>query len=70
VTGDLQMKPSWMVPLLTALLFFVVGFLILYDQYARFGVWFEVSQILHHETFALLSFVLAIGILLGSVMKK
>jgi hypothetical protein len=67
--GYTQMKLNWLAPLLTVLFFFAVGFLILYDQYTRTGVWFEFSQI-HHETLAMVSFALAIGILIGSVLKK
>jgi len=46
------------------LFFVVVGFLILWEQYINYGVWFQVGDI-HHETFALASFALAIGILVG-----
>jgi hypothetical protein len=45
---------------------FVTGFLILYDQYVQFGVWFQMLD-LHHETFALIAFALAFGMLLGAV---
>jgi hypothetical protein len=69
VTGYLQMKQNWIVLLLIVLFFFVVGFLILYDQYARIGVWFQLSD-LHHETFAISSFALAIGILIGAIIQK
>lgn len=65
-----KMKLNWIVPFSAALFFFVAGFIVLYDQYCRIGVWFEFSQILHHETLALIFFALAIGILLGSILKK
>jgi hypothetical protein len=45
-------------------LFFVIGFLIMLDQYVQIGVWFQLMDI-HHETFTLSSFALAIGILIG-----
>ena len=64
------MKLNWIVPFSTAVVFFVAGFLVLYDQYLRIGVFFEFSQILHHETLALIFFALAIGILLGLILKK
>ena len=48
-----------------SMLFFVVGFLILLNQYLRIGIWLQLRD-LHHETFALSSFALAIGILIGS----
>jgi hypothetical protein len=69
IVGYLQMKLNWIVLLLTALFFFVVGFLILYDQYTRIGVWFQFSDV-HHETFASSAFALAIGILIGGIIKK
>jgi hypothetical protein len=56
------------VPVFLAMLFFVfVGFVILWDQYLSIGIWFQMSDI-HHETLALASFFLAIGILIGSVL--
>lgn len=65
-----RMKLNWIIPFSVALVFFVAGFLVLYDQYLRIGVFFEFSQILHHETLALIFFALAIGILLGLILKK
>jgi hypothetical protein len=62
------MKRSWVVLLLAALFAFI-GFLILFDQYNTIGVWFQMSD-LHHETFALSSFALAMGILIGGILKK
>jgi hypothetical protein len=47
-------------------LFVVIGFLILYDQYLMIRIWFQVEDV-HHETFALSSFAMAIGILLGAL---
>ena len=47
-----------------AFVFFMIGFLILLEQYLNYGVWFQIMDI-HHETFALSSFALAIGILIG-----
>jgi hypothetical protein len=47
-----------------SILLFIVGFLVLLDQYLNNGVWFQVSDV-HHETFALSLFALAIGILIG-----
>jgi len=57
------MDKKW-IGVFLSILFFVVGFLILFEQYLNYGVWFESIQI-HHETFALSSFALAIGILIG-----
>jgi hypothetical protein len=63
------MKLNWIVILFTVLFFFAVGFLILYDNYTRVGIWFQLSD-LHHETFAISAFALAIGILIGAKIKK
>jgi preprotein translocase subunit SecE len=57
------MDKKWVIIFLSILLF-VVGFLILFEQYLSYGVWFQRKDV-HHETFALLSFALAIGILIG-----
>ena len=54
---------------LVSLLFFVIGLLILLDQYIQVGVWFQFADI-HHETFALSSFALGIGILVGLLSSK
>jgi len=52
-----------------AAFFFVIGIIILLDQYLNIGVWFQLKD-LHHETFALSSFALAMGIILGSNFPK
>lgn len=62
-----KMKLNWIILLLTVLFLFVAGLLILHNQYIRIGVWFQMSDI-HHETLALISFALAFGMLLGSVI--
>jgi hypothetical protein len=67
--GYIQMKLNWIAVLLTALFFVGASFLILYDQYMKIGIWFQITD-LHHETFAIASFAVAIGILIGAVIKK
>lgn len=63
------MDKKW-IGVFLSILFFIVGFLILFEQYLSYGVWFQ-SKDVHHETFALSSFALAIGILIGlSACKK
>jgi uncharacterized RDD family membrane protein YckC len=62
------MGKSW-IAISLSMLFFVVGVLILLDQYSSIGIWFQLRD-LHHETFALSSFALAIGILTGSVFAR
>ncbi len=52
-----------------ATIFLVIGITILLDQYLNYGIWFQLTD-LHHETFALSSFALAIGILIGSNYPK
>jgi hypothetical protein len=57
--------------LITVLLtgfFFLIGFLVLLDQFLKIGVWFQIRDI-HHETLALTAFALAIGISLGSFLR-
>ena len=58
------MSNLW-VAVLVAAVFFVFAFLILYQQEVTFGVWFQISD-LHHETFALASLALGIGVLIGA----
>ena len=52
-----------------ATFFFVLGIIILLEQYLNWGVWFQLEDI-HHETFVLSSFALVIGILIGSNFFK
>ena len=52
-----------------AFVFFMIGFLILLEQYFNYGVWFQIEDI-HHETFALSSFALGVGILIGKSSSK
>ncbi|MFB0514890.1 MAG: hypothetical protein ACETVQ_04855 [Candidatus Bathyarchaeia archaeon] len=49
-----------------ALISFLMGVLILLEQYIVTGVWFETSDI-HHETFSIAFFSLTLGILLGFI---
>jgi hypothetical protein len=63
------MKLNWIAIFLTALFFVGISFLIQYDQYMRIGVWFQFAD-LHHETFAIASFAVAIGIFIGAILKK
>lgn len=67
--GYLQMKLNWIAILLTAGVFVGASFLILFDQCMKIGIWFQFTD-LHHETFAIASFAIAIGILIGAIIKK
>jgi len=69
VAGYGIMKLNWIVLALTVLAFVIAGLLIMYDQYNRIGVWFQMAD-LHHETFALFAFGLSIGTVIGAVIKK
>jgi predicted MFS family arabinose efflux permease len=60
------MQKKWTAVAL-ALLFLIAGFLVLYQQYVNFGVWFQIEDI-HHETIALALFGLGIGTLIGISM--
>ena len=55
--------------MLVAAVFFVLAFLILIQQKVTFGVWFQIEDI-HHETFALASVALGIGVLIGSAITQ
>jgi hypothetical protein len=57
------------VAVLIAVVFFVLAFLIQLQQKVTFGVWFQISD-LHHETFALASVALGIGVLIGSAITS
>ena len=59
-----RMKKHFKTYTLVAALF-LLGISILLHQYLNIGVWFQPKDI-HHETLALSSFALAIGILVGS----
>ena len=62
------MSNRW-VAVLVAVVFFVLAFLILFQQKVTFGVWFQISD-LHHETFALASVALGLGVLIGAAITE
>ena len=49
-------------------LFILLGFFLLLHQVLTWGVWFQIEDI-HHETFALMSFATALGILIGKILN-
>lgn len=53
--------------LVLAAFFFIASFLILYHQKVTFGRWFQFQDVLHHETFALVLFALALGVIIGAI---
>ena len=55
--------------IILAVFFFFLGIIILLDQYLNIGIWFQLKDI-HHETFAISSFALATGVLIGSFISK
>jgi hypothetical protein len=57
------------VAVLVAAVFFVLAFLILFQQEVTFGVWFQLRD-LHHETFALAFAALGLGILIGTIITE
>jgi tryptophan-rich sensory protein len=57
---------KWFVIGFVAAFCFFSSFLILYHQKLTFGSWFQVSQVLHHETFAIAFSFLGLGILIGT----
>ena len=58
------MKAEKWVAVALAILSFVAAFLILYQQYLGFGVFFQIEDV-HHEAFAMSAAALGIGILIG-----
>jgi hypothetical protein len=62
------MSNRW-VAVLIAAVFFVFAFLILFQQKLTFGLWFQLGD-LHHETFAIASVAVALGVLIGSAITK
>ena len=60
----MQMKAA-----LLSLLLFTVGVIILLEQVLNYGVFFEISDI-HHETFAIGFFALALGVLIGTKLSR
>lgn len=62
------MSYRWVV-ILVASIFFVLAFLIQFQQKVTFGVWFQIEDI-HHETFALASIALGIGVLIGAAITE
>lgn len=62
------MNNRW-IAVLVAAVFFVLAFLILLQQKITFGLWFQVGD-LHHETFAIASAALGIGILIGALLTE
>ncbi len=57
------------VAVFVAVVFFVLAFLILFQQKVTFGVYFQVSD-LHHETFALAAVAFGLGVLIGSALTE
>ena len=62
------MNKKW-VAVALAILSFVAAFLILYQQYLSFGLFFQVEDV-HHEAFAMSAVALGIGILVGSSVSS
>lgn len=60
------MSNRW-IAILVAVVFFVLAFLIQLQQKLTFGLWFQIGDI-HHETFALASVALGLGVLIGAAI--
>ena len=58
-----------LIAVLIAVVFFVLAFSILLLQKETFGVWFQIN-VLHHETFALASVALGLGVLIGAAITS
>jgi hypothetical protein len=57
------------VPVLIAVVFFALAFVILLDQKINFGLWFQITD-LHHETFAIAAVAMGLGVIVGSVVTE
>ena len=68
VAGEKMKAKKW-VAVALAILSFVAAFLILYQQYLSFGLFFQVEDV-HHEAFAMSAVALGIGILIGSILSS
>jgi len=62
------MSNRW-IAILVAVVFFVLAFLIQLQQKLTFGLWFQIGDI-HHETFALASVALGLGVLIGAAITS
>ena len=63
------MKAGKWVAVALAILSFVAAFLIMYQQYLSFGLFFQVEDV-HHEAFAMSALALGIGILVGASLSS
>ena len=63
------MRWNWVIVFTVAVSFFLLGFLILLDQYMRIGIWIQWQDMFHHETFSLTFFAFGFGILVGSMFQ-
>ena len=59
------MSARWFVGVVLAALFFIAGFVILYEQYVTFGVFFQLEDV-HHEAFAMSAVAMGVGVLIGA----
>jgi hypothetical protein len=53
-----------------AVFLFVTAFLVLYQQSITFGQWFQIKDVIHHETVFLVLVALGIGILTGFIIGR
>jgi hypothetical protein len=63
------MKWNWVIVFALGASFFLLGSLVMLDQYMRIGVWIQWQDLFHHETFALAFFAVGVGIFIGSISQ-
>jgi hypothetical protein len=63
------MRWNWVIVFTVVGSFFLLGFLVLLDQYMRIGIWIQWQDMFHHETFSLTFFAIGVGILVGSMFQ-
>jgi hypothetical protein len=63
------LKCNWIITFALVASFFLLGFLVMLDQYMQIGLWIQWQDLFHHETFALAFFAVGVGIFIGSISQ-
>jgi hypothetical protein len=63
------LKWNWIITFALVASFFLLGFLVMLDQYMQIGLWIQWQDLFHHETFALAFFAVGVGIFIGSISQ-
>jgi hypothetical protein len=63
------MKWNWVIVSAIGISYFLLGCLVMLDQYVRIGVWIQWQDLFHHETLALAFFALGVGVFIGLISQ-